>query len=158
MTRSTSASFRIAHTGYPPHCMAAFASCFLLSPLSPFPSRGRFPSKWEDIGISAFSREDDCIGFGSRLWSGNSMFIRPDAPVHIQTKFRTFWSMRSPFRVNPIFACWRITDLSTIHITFFHPDSPWRFGSLRSEPLRFVPGASHPRIAPSACPGRVEGG
>ena len=85
MTRSTSASFRIAHLGYPSHYMAAFASCFLLSPLSPFPSRGRFPPKWEGNGISAFSREDDCIGFGSRLWSGNISFTRSHAPVHTGT-------------------------------------------------------------------------
>ena len=74
------------------------------------------------------------------------MFIRLSVQVRAQALSHTFWSMRSPFRVNLIFACWRITDLPTIHVTFFHPDSPWRFGPLRSEPFRFVPGASYPGL------------
>ena len=69
-----------------------------------------------------------------------------------------FWSMRSPSRVRFVFACWRVTALTTVHITFTMPDSPWRFDTSNPASLRFVPGASHLPIARNACPGRVGGG
>ena len=69
-----------------------------------------------------------------------------------------FWSMRSPLRVRFVFACCQVTALTTVHVTFTVPDSPWRFDTSNPVSLRFVPGASHLPIARDACPGRVGGG
>jgi hypothetical protein len=66
-----------------------------------------------------------------------------------------FWSMRSPSQVRFVFACCQVTALTTVHVTFTMPDSPWRFDTSNPASFRFVPGASHLPITRDACPGRV---